>query len=248
MAAAQHRRTRQAEAVAPPRVSAAAAEGAAPQIDSARQRILDAARIHFAEHGLQQASVRRITELAGANVALISYHFGSKQQLFDAVLADCVVRLNRPRIEKLDAMEAEAGGAPLRVPALLDVYVSPYLDAALDRSRDASIYARFYGRLFTEPTPDLQQSMRLSFAPLHARFVAALERALPHVRRQDLFVRFASLNGAMIGLFSGTGSLEQISGGLCATRPARAFWDHFVAVWSDMMQAPSRPLDAEGDG
>ena len=59
-----------------------------PRSESAtRSSLLDAAEALFAEHGFADTSVRSITESAGANVAAINYHFGSKLGLVKAVLA-----------------------------------------------------------------------------------------------------------------------------------------------------------------
>ncbi len=41
----------------------------------------------FAQHGYDGTSVRAITSRAGANLGAITYHFGSKQGLYDAVIA-----------------------------------------------------------------------------------------------------------------------------------------------------------------
>ena len=58
--------------------------GARPQRDRAatRQRLLDAARLLFAEHGYDHVTVRMIAAAAEANVALINRYFGSKSALF----------------------------------------------------------------------------------------------------------------------------------------------------------------------
>ena len=53
-----------------------------------KQRILEVARQVFAERGVREATVREICGRAGANVAAVNYHFGSKDKLFMAVLAD----------------------------------------------------------------------------------------------------------------------------------------------------------------
>ena len=50
-----------------------------------RTEILDAARATFAESGYESATMRRIAATAGVDVALISHHFGNKEQLFVAV-------------------------------------------------------------------------------------------------------------------------------------------------------------------
>ena len=54
--------------------------------DRSRQQILDAARDEFALHGLSGARVDRIAASAGVNKRLIYYYFGSKDDLFTAVL------------------------------------------------------------------------------------------------------------------------------------------------------------------
>ena len=54
--------------------------------DGTRARLLDAARNLFAENGFDGASVRAITHAAHANLGAITYHFGSKWQLYVAVL------------------------------------------------------------------------------------------------------------------------------------------------------------------
>ncbi|MDF2836236.1 MAG: TetR family transcriptional regulator [Paenibacillus sp.] len=49
-------------------------------------RILAAAKSLFAKQGFDGTSIRQICEEAGANVALVSYHFGGKENLFGALL------------------------------------------------------------------------------------------------------------------------------------------------------------------
>jgi AcrR family transcriptional regulator len=49
--------------------------------------LIEAARRIFADKGYEAASVRQITAAAAANLGAITYHFGSKQGLYDAVLA-----------------------------------------------------------------------------------------------------------------------------------------------------------------
>ncbi|GAA4160566.1 TetR family transcriptional regulator [Gryllotalpicola daejeonensis] len=55
-----------------------------------RRRILDAATAEFAEHGIAGARVERITAAAQTNKAQLYGYFGSKDGLFDAVIADRV--------------------------------------------------------------------------------------------------------------------------------------------------------------
>jgi AcrR family transcriptional regulator len=51
-----------------------------------RSLILNAAEELFAEKGFDGTSVRDIAHLAGVNLAMISYYFGSKEKLFEALV------------------------------------------------------------------------------------------------------------------------------------------------------------------
>jgi len=50
-----------------------------------KDRILDSAERLFARHGFYGVSVRDITKAADVDVALVSYHFDGKRELFAAI-------------------------------------------------------------------------------------------------------------------------------------------------------------------
>jgi TetR/AcrR family transcriptional regulator, regulator of cefoperazone and chloramphenicol sensitivity len=68
------------------RASPIKAGGIAEAADSTRTRLLKAAAAVFAEHGYEDATVRQICARAGANIALVNYHFGDKLELYTEVL------------------------------------------------------------------------------------------------------------------------------------------------------------------
>lgn len=55
-------------------------------ISATRNRIIEAAIEVFLEKGYDAATIRDICKIAGANVAAVNYHFGSKDALHAAVL------------------------------------------------------------------------------------------------------------------------------------------------------------------
>jgi len=70
-----------------------------PRSRATRERILEAARITFAAHGYEGATLRTIATRADANVALVIRYFGSKEDLF-ATAVEFDLRL--PSLQQLD--------------------------------------------------------------------------------------------------------------------------------------------------
>lgn len=63
-----------------------------------RQRLLQAARTCFLADDYHDVSTRRIADLAGANVSMIRYYFGSKGGLFEEMIRDTL----QPMLDVLD--------------------------------------------------------------------------------------------------------------------------------------------------
>ena len=70
---------------------------AAPRGEETRQRLIEAALKIFGEAGFDGASTRMLADAAGANLAAIPYHFGSKEGLYRAA-AEFVVENCGPEI------------------------------------------------------------------------------------------------------------------------------------------------------
>jgi AcrR family transcriptional regulator len=78
--------------------------------DRSQQAILDAARDEFAQRGLGGARMDSIAERAGINKRLIYYYFGSKDDLFLAVLEDTYLHIREAekQLHLTDLPPAEA--------------------------------------------------------------------------------------------------------------------------------------------
>ena len=61
--------------------------------EETRRRLLEAACQVFGEKGYRDATNAEVCEKAGANIAAINYHFGSKQALLEAILDRFFVNL-----------------------------------------------------------------------------------------------------------------------------------------------------------
>jgi AcrR family transcriptional regulator len=116
---------------------------AVPGPSDTRQALLDAARQCVREQGIAGATSRQITAVAGANLAAITYHFGSKDDLLAEALFEEIDRRIQPALLRLEAGGDPAAGMLQAVSELLTelersqrdtvVYLEALLQAARDR-------------------------------------------------------------------------------------------------------------------
>ena len=76
--------------------------------DVRRQSVLDAARSAFFELGMEKASMREIAQRAGYTVGAIYSYFASKEEVYGALLAESLERLNARVQQALDGCTGEA--------------------------------------------------------------------------------------------------------------------------------------------
>lgn len=82
------------------------------------EAVMRAARDLFARHGYDGASIRAITGAAGANLGAVTYHFGSKRELYGRVLASVLGPLAR----KIADAAARADPPPVRIEAVMRAF------------------------------------------------------------------------------------------------------------------------------
>ncbi|MFQ5914568.1 MAG: TetR/AcrR family transcriptional regulator [Nitrospinota bacterium] len=148
-----------------------------------KERILDTAERVFAEQGINACSIRFITSEAGVNLASVHYHFGSKEGLVRAVLERRIDPMNRERIERLNAVEAEAGDGPPSLEKIFEALIRPYLRVALDPARGEMVM-HLFARVLAEP--DLRAIIAEVYNELVSRFTAVCKRALPDLPPEEL--------------------------------------------------------------
>ena len=163
--------------------------------DVTKQRILDAAESMFGTHGFDGTTLRSIVKEAGVNLALVSYHFGSKEELFQAVVA----RMAQPIIEgQLAALkQIEVTEESPSVEAVLHAYIRPGIDSLLSDDRLASGRAKFFARYYMEPL-SVQEFVDRVFAACDARFLDMLQRALPEQSRMQLSWKAETVVSVMV--------------------------------------------------
>ena len=95
------------------------------------------------DNGIAGATSREITAAAGANLAAITYHFGSKDDLLAEALFEEIVRRVEPALAHLEAADDPTVGMLAAVRQLLAEFerarrdTAVYLEALLVAARDA---------------------------------------------------------------------------------------------------------------
>ncbi|RFM28586.1 TetR/AcrR family transcriptional regulator [Deminuibacter soli] len=89
-----------------------------------RSHILNTARHLFASGGYEGTSIRDIAEQAKVNISAISYYFGSKDKLLEAMLQQGIQLV-------LDTNAAIAGNEELSYPAKINLFITALVHRAL---------------------------------------------------------------------------------------------------------------------
>jgi AcrR family transcriptional regulator len=150
-----------------------------------RDALLDAAETLIADHGFSTPSHRMIAGQAGTHVALVNYHFGSKEMLFEAAVERRAVRLNSRWRDELEAMRARPSWS---VGDVLNAWWLPF--SQLDAQKDLpwSNYLCTCARLASAPAGEAW--FQRYFGMADREFHVALAEALPGAAREDLEAGF----------------------------------------------------------
>jgi AcrR family transcriptional regulator len=95
-----------------------------PDLSSKQLQLLDTAELLFSRKGFDGTSVRDIAEAAGINTAMISYYFGSKEKLMEAIFERKSMNIR----EKVDNLLKDETMDPLeKMYSLVDAYIEGIL-------------------------------------------------------------------------------------------------------------------------
>lgn len=174
-------------------MSVAAEKGAGPTEGGSRRLILDHAARLLRSGGYHETTLREIAEAVGIRKASLYYHFGSKEEIVEAVVNDGVRFVH----ESVIAALAEAEGAPPR--RRLEAAIHGHLSALHGHGdyTSASIKVFNFG---AAPAPESVRAMRRAYEDVWRRLIAELQQAgaLPAGRSPDALRLFllGALNGS----------------------------------------------------
>jgi AcrR family transcriptional regulator len=168
-----------------------------------RQRLLEATRALLAERGEDAVTLRDITDAAGANVAAVSYHFGSVGALRRAAIEEAIQTLVEASIERVRALDDGA-----TVDQIAAAWAQPVIEAVSDTRCTERAFLRIMARVVANPPCELQDWLASTIWRADAELVTRLRRALPDVPEDELRFRAECVGGIMNFLVTGRTHVE----------------------------------------
>jgi AcrR family transcriptional regulator len=152
--------------------------------EQTRRRLLEAALKLVAERGEDAVTLRDITSAAQANVAAVSYHFGSKDALVTAATEHA---LRRVVAQSRDTIRGLGGAATLH--GIAAALAAPAIDAIAGESHENRAVLRIAARATLDLTDEPPEWLAELRAERRSAVVEALRRSLPDVRADVLGFR-----------------------------------------------------------
>ena len=191
-----------------------------------RERLLDTAEALFARKGYHAVSIRNITNAARVDVSLVHYHFGSKQDLFAAVVERRATIMNRVRLEALVALQKAKRPELPNAEEVLHAYLDPLLDLYINADEGWKNYFALIAQV-NNSAEWARTLMNRHFNDCVQEFIDALREAMPNLETADVYWGYHFLSGALTLTFAETGRIDVLSGGECRSSDVAAIYARF---------------------
>ncbi len=182
--------------------------------ETTRAKILDAAEVLFGARGFDAVSLREITVRAEVTLALASYHFGTKEKLFEEVVARRAKILSDDRLARLGTLKNPT------VETVIDAFMAPIFERACSTDPGWSDYFKVLGRLG-------EGNQWLGVLDAHFNetvqtFIECLCEVLPNADRADVTRCFMMMLHLMLSTVSQHERIDQLSSGALKARDLSA--------------------------
>ena len=223
----------------PPAGPRAAAPAGGRAVDDTLQSILDAAELLFAEHGIEGTSVRSVLATAGANVAAVHYHFGSKDRLVEEVFKRRADRIAADRMAGLREALAEPNPE-----GKLERILRAFLESGFtgdDTPEAAARFARLRARILSEDSDLARRLQSQSFDGSSNEFMKAIGEVLPHLDEAQIGWRFHAMLGIMVYTMANPGRIQALTRGKVDPSDYLAAVDQLLPVVAALFRSEAAP-------
>lgn len=207
--------------------------------EAARERILDAAEELFGARGFYGVTLRDVAQQADADTALLHYYFRGKTELFNSVLSRRAEKVNRTRMESLEAYE-RSHGDKMTPHGVVSAYLKPTVDLIARGGPGWRHYGRVVAKVNSSSMTDDFNVSVTPFDPVVHKVVSMLKRVRPDCREEDLYWFYHMLSGAISLSFAETGRIDTLSNGRCKSADLETIFDRMTAIFSAGLEGLGR--------
>lgn len=176
---------------------------------STKERILNAAEQLFCDFGFDNTSLRAITSEADVNLASVNYHFGSKKQLIQEVLARYLQVLMPALDNEIKVLTEE----PLTVSTekLFGALVEPLLSLEQVRPNGTRVFVQLFARAYYESQGHLRRFITSHYKQELKNLNKALLLSVPHLEASEVFWRWHFALGSCVFTMASSRALSEIA-------------------------------------
>ncbi|MFP5042167.1 TetR family transcriptional regulator [Parasediminibacterium sp. JCM 36343] len=159
-----------------------------------RGHILEHAITLFADKGFEGTSIRDLSKVAGVNVAMINYYFGSKEKLVEAIISDKALYM-KDRIEEIEANPS------LSELNKIDILIEDYVTRILS---GVNFHKFLHKELMDIKREGIHASLTTLFSKNARNFAAIIDKGIEkkQFRKVDALLTVTSILGSITQVVS----------------------------------------------
>lgn len=185
--------------------------------EAVRSLLLDTAESLFAEKGYFGVSIRDITTAAALRSASINYHFGSKENLFIAVVGRRIEPLAAARLERLESLTVDPTRPEESVRAVVEAFVEPMLEFAESDDPGWRNYCILVAHLAVQKIWS-ENVVSAEFDAHASQFIDAIQQTFPDAEPFRVHCAFQFLLSTLLYAVCGNERLDTLSEGRFESR------------------------------
>jgi len=176
-----------------------------------RDKLLDVAEKLFAQNGLDNVSIKDITDSANTRLASINYYFETKEKLFNEVILRRAHILATQRLKALDEIRFSDREKREVVTDVVEAFVYPLLKKSVNGGPGWKSYCQLVARTATYSFST--NELKKEFNAVALRFVESLGRALPSLNNKQAHYAFHFMLSPTLYVFTENERIDGMSGG-----------------------------------
>lgn len=205
--------------------------------DSARDRIMRAGEMLFAESGFDGASLRQIALKAGVPVGLVGYHFDGKLGLYRAIFEARTPAIVEQRAAGV-ALAALEDDPDRRLELVVKAVLLPMLK--LRAGEHASLFGTLLAREVSDPRSIDRGIVKDMLDPVSEMVTEQLRLAMPHRSEAEIHWSYQMIIGVMVWIMADAGRISRLSGGLAEPDDTEGTLRHVLPMLLDGLRGVVR--------